>query len=253
MNLEFWLEALVASLLLVTAGYCFVLNRRLGVLRSSQNEMQRLLDEFVTATSKAERSIETLKRASAEAGNALQERVGAARELADELSMIVQTGSSLADRLEERLLSSSASPRSLDQLRNLIVPSPCCRSFEPTRVSTRKFRQSPPAPVELEGIEVEVDAYQRISESLGIRLGDLGKRLICKDLLTTKLLCSTYLKIKEVFLLKPLKFKCLKNTGDTTEVHTCTKGSTCLPDATLKYMDMHTSDMYNVCSSLLTS
>ena len=111
MNLEFWLEALVAILLLVTAGYCFVLNRRLGVLRSSQNEMQRLLDEFVTATSKAERSIETLKRASAEAGNALQERVGAARELADELSMIVQTGSSLADRLEERLLSSSASAR----------------------------------------------------------------------------------------------------------------------------------------------
>lgn len=114
MNLEFWLEALVAILLLVTAGYCFVLNRRLSVLRSSQTEMQRLLDEFVAATSKAEHSIATLKQASAEAGNALQERVGAARELADELSMIVQTGGSLANRLEERLLSSSASVRERD-------------------------------------------------------------------------------------------------------------------------------------------
>lgn len=111
MNLEFWLEALVAVLLLVTAGYCFVLNRRLSVLRSSRDEMQRLLDEFVAATSKAENSIDKLKQASADVGNALQERVGAARELADELSMIVQTGGSLADRLEERLMSSSASAR----------------------------------------------------------------------------------------------------------------------------------------------
>lgn len=111
MNLEFWLEALVAILLLVTAGYCFVLNRRLSVLRSSQDEMQRLLDEFVAATSQAENSITALKQASAEAGNALQERVSAARELSDELSMIVQSGGSLADRLEERLLSSSANAR----------------------------------------------------------------------------------------------------------------------------------------------
>ena len=41
--------------------------------------------------------------------------------------------------------------------------------------------------------------------------------VILEGLLTTsKLLCSTYLKIKGICLLKVLKFKCLKYTGENT-------------------------------------
>ena len=42
---------------------------------------------------------------------------------------------------------------------------------------------------------------------------------IWEELLTTsKLLCSTYLKIKGIYSLKALKFKCLKYTGENTDL-----------------------------------
>lgn len=100
MNLEFFLEALVAVLLLVTVGYCWQLNRRLIVLRGAQGELGRLLEEFGRATRSAEAAIQELKRAGGESGQQLEERVRQARALCDELSVMTQSGNGLAERLE---------------------------------------------------------------------------------------------------------------------------------------------------------
>lgn len=100
MNLEFFLEALVAVLLMVTVGYCWQLSRRLSVLRGAQGELGRLLEEFARATHSAENAISELRRASGESGQQLEDRVRQARALCDELSVMTQSGNGLAERLE---------------------------------------------------------------------------------------------------------------------------------------------------------
>jgi hypothetical protein len=100
MNLEFFLEALVALLLIVTVGYCWQLNRRLAALRGAQGELGRLIEDFGRATRSAEQAIQELKRAGAESGQQLDERVRQARALCDELTVMTQAGNGLAERLE---------------------------------------------------------------------------------------------------------------------------------------------------------
>jgi hypothetical protein len=100
MNAEFLLEALVAALLVVTVGYCWQLNRRLGALRGAQAELGRLLQEFGRATRSADAAIVELKKASGETAQQLEERVRQARALCDELTVMTQAGNGLAERLE---------------------------------------------------------------------------------------------------------------------------------------------------------
>ena len=100
MNLELWLETLVAVLLVVTVVYCYMLNRRLANLRNGQEEMMALMDQFTEATRSAEASVSNLKAASREVGEDLSRKIEVARALSDELSGMTQSGDDLAGRLE---------------------------------------------------------------------------------------------------------------------------------------------------------
>jgi hypothetical protein len=99
-----WLDMLVAALLAVTVGYCFILHRRLAALRGAQAQLQKLLDDFGSATEAARQGIAALRSAGDQVGRELQQRVDAARTLRDELEMITASGNSLADRLDQRLM-----------------------------------------------------------------------------------------------------------------------------------------------------
>ena len=48
------IEALVAVLLLVTIGYCWILNRRLQRLRADEETLRATISELITATEIAE-------------------------------------------------------------------------------------------------------------------------------------------------------------------------------------------------------
>jgi hypothetical protein len=102
MTLSLIAEFLVAVLLVATIVFCFSLNRRLGGLRNSQDEMRQLIGDFDRAISEARVGISNLKAAGDEADVKLQERIKAARSLADELSFLVDRGDRLAERLAER-------------------------------------------------------------------------------------------------------------------------------------------------------
>ncbi len=104
LNLELWLDGLVAILLMITVGYCLVLNRRLTALRGNQVEMRQLLSEFTAAARQAESSVSHLKMAGDQIGGTLDQRMAAARALADELGSITQSGARLADRIESGLV-----------------------------------------------------------------------------------------------------------------------------------------------------
>ena len=56
------IESLVAILLLVTIGYCVLLNRRLTHLKANEQTLKTTIAELVAATEGAERAIAGLKR-----------------------------------------------------------------------------------------------------------------------------------------------------------------------------------------------
>ena len=57
------IESLVAVLLALTIGYCWLLNRRLLKLRSDESALKATIAELVTATDIAGRAISGLKQA----------------------------------------------------------------------------------------------------------------------------------------------------------------------------------------------
>lgn len=96
---ELILEGLVATLLAVTVGYCFVLNRRLSTLRNGQDGLLEVVRSLNVATEQARASVRELHETGETVGERLSEKVAKARLIADELSLIVESGNNLADRL----------------------------------------------------------------------------------------------------------------------------------------------------------
>lgn len=94
------LEGLVAVLLLVTVGYCYVLDRQLRALRSGQDGLKAIIEGLDAATARAQASVSDLRTASNAVGNDLRDQVAKGRALADELEIMVDAGNALADRLE---------------------------------------------------------------------------------------------------------------------------------------------------------
>ncbi len=116
------LESLVAVLLIVTIGYCYILNRRLAALRHGQNEMHIVVRDLNEAADKARLSVDQLRSNSLSISGDLSEKLKAGRAIADELGMIVESGNSLADRLAGTPASSRPAgrkPEPLDALSRL--------------------------------------------------------------------------------------------------------------------------------------
>jgi len=104
MTMSIAADLIVAFLLAATIGYCAVLNRRLGTLRTANGEMRQLVGEFDRAIGEARSGIAELKLAGAAADSNLQERIHQARGLVDELTYLADR----ADRAAERLAAGAA-------------------------------------------------------------------------------------------------------------------------------------------------
>src|SRR5579862_717761 len=94
------LDIVVILLLVPTIVYAGILNRRLGALRRSRDELARIVASFNDATLRAEAGIPKLKKATTEANQTLKERVDKAQTLRDDLAFMVQRAEELANRLE---------------------------------------------------------------------------------------------------------------------------------------------------------
>lgn len=83
------IESLVAVLLVVTIGYCWILNRRLQRLRADEETLRATISELITATEIAERAILGLKATANDADKTLGSRLSQAEQmsklLADQL------------------------------------------------------------------------------------------------------------------------------------------------------------------------
>ena len=104
-------QAVLAVLLVLTIGYCAVLERRLRIVRAAQDELQGLLAAFGKATEQAERGIGRLRETANDVSAGLQDEIEGAAKLRDELRLMVQSGNMLADKIERGLTRRGPMPR----------------------------------------------------------------------------------------------------------------------------------------------
>ena len=122
MHVGLILEILVAVLLVVTIGYCFVLNRRLAMLRNGQGEMHAAVLTLNQAAEKARISVEQMRQNSISLSEQLSEKIKSGRAIVEELGMMVESGNSIADRLagtSTAIRSPERAPNPLDALPRL--------------------------------------------------------------------------------------------------------------------------------------
>ena len=105
------IESLVAVLLVMTIGYCWLLNKRLLKLRSDESVLRATIAELVTATDIAGRAISGLKQAVHDCDSALGERLARAEDISRHITEQTAIGEDVVRRIA--LLATAARPAPL--------------------------------------------------------------------------------------------------------------------------------------------
>ena len=92
-------ETLVAALLLLTIGYCMLLNKRLKRLKADEQSLKATIGELITATEIAERAIGGLKATMREGEQSLAARLQRAETLTADIERQLTAGEDLLARL----------------------------------------------------------------------------------------------------------------------------------------------------------
>src|SRR5579863_4508074 len=79
------IESLVAVLLILTIGYCMVLNARLKRLKADEHSLKAVIAELITATEIAERAIGGLKHTVRDVNVNLGEQLASASDMSSQL------------------------------------------------------------------------------------------------------------------------------------------------------------------------
>lgn len=96
-------DGLLIILLVVFLYYALLLNRRLGGLRESKGELEKVINTFADATTRADKSIAGFKSTAEQSGKNLQELIDKAQILRDDLAFMIEKADLSADQLEGRL------------------------------------------------------------------------------------------------------------------------------------------------------
>jgi len=122
------IEALVALLLIVTIGYCMLLNKRLQRLKADEQSLKATIAELITATEIAERAIGGLKHTVHDVNENLGMQIAAATDLTDRLTRQLVEGDALLGRLS-RIAVAARAPS---------AKAPAPQPVEPPPLSTAK-------------------------------------------------------------------------------------------------------------------
>ena len=95
------IESLVAILLLLTIGYCALLNTRLKRLKSDEQSLKATIAELITATEIAERAIGGLKHTVRDVNQNLGSQLTSAEQLTEQLKRQLMEGDAVIRRLSK--------------------------------------------------------------------------------------------------------------------------------------------------------
>jgi chromosome segregation ATPase len=93
------IETMVAILLMLTIGYCMLLNRRLKRLKADEHSLKATIAELITATEIAERAIGGLKHAVRDVNENLGSQLASATQMSEQLKRQLAEGDHVVRRL----------------------------------------------------------------------------------------------------------------------------------------------------------
>jgi hypothetical protein len=93
------IESLVAVLLMLTIGYCILLNNRLKRLKADEHSLKATIGELITATEIAERAIGGLKHTVRDVNEHLGSQLTAATQMSEHLKNQLTEGEGIIRRL----------------------------------------------------------------------------------------------------------------------------------------------------------
>jgi hypothetical protein len=155
------IEGLVAILLLVTIGYCTVLNKRLKRLKADERVLKATIAELITATEMAERAVAGLRTTARECESTLGERMIAAEQCCAELNRQVKAGDVVIERLARVVVAS----RKLDEVQPVAAA--------PAAPAPAAPRAAPAAPAPADPKAVAA-AARSLADRLRERMGALA-------------------------------------------------------------------------------
>ena len=103
------IESLVAVLLVLTIGYCALLNKRLKRLKADEQSMRGIIAELISATEIAERAIGGLKVTVRECDENLGSQLTTGATLSSKLAKQVAAGEQILNRLSQIALAARPS------------------------------------------------------------------------------------------------------------------------------------------------
>ena len=95
------IESLVAILLMLTIGYCMLLNSRLKRLKADEHSLKATIGELITATEIAERAIGGLKHTVRDVNENLGEQLASAAQMSQQLKNQLAEGDNVFRRLSK--------------------------------------------------------------------------------------------------------------------------------------------------------
>ncbi len=95
------IESLVAVLLMLTIGYCWLLNKRLQRLKADEHSLKATIAELITATEIAERAIGGLKHTVRDVNENLGTQLAAATQMSMQLKNALAEGDNVVRRLSK--------------------------------------------------------------------------------------------------------------------------------------------------------
>ena len=104
------IESLVAILLMLTIGYCMLLNKRLKRLKADEHSLKAVIAELITATEIAERAIGGLKLTVRDVNENLGSQLASAAELSLQLKKQLTEGDAVFRRLSRIAIAARPAP-----------------------------------------------------------------------------------------------------------------------------------------------
>ena len=147
------IEAMVAVLLLITIGYCMLLNNRLKRLRSDEHSLKAVIAELITATEIAERAIGGLKHAVRDVNENLGDQLTSATEMSAHLKRQLAECDHVVRRLSK--IAIAARPQNQGQNQAMVIEP------EPARLP-------PPKPSSAKAVAAAAQAFSERRRTGGL-------------------------------------------------------------------------------------
>jgi Domain of unknown function (DUF6468) len=133
------IEGLVAILLLLTIGYCILLNSRLKRLKADEHSLKATIGELITATEIAERAIGGLKHTVRDVNENLGNQLTSAAQMAQQLKKQLAEGDDVIRRLSR--IAIAARPLSGTEVAPAVPEAPRLSSARAVAAAAQAFSE----------------------------------------------------------------------------------------------------------------